>query len=586
MPTETGAAQDLEALFQSTIEAMQGPDADRAYALASELCQAAPQHFDHQQMAGLTALSANRPAEATEHFRQAVNLAEAPRFSAVAWCGLAHAHFLMEDPRRAEAGFRRALAIAHEFPPALAGLTEVLAQEGRFDEAVQAGLRARELGIKQARTETALGHAYLGQGKLDDAEAAFRRALELDPEATDPQYALGTIAKFNGRMDEAMRIYRSVLEKAPEFPGYGQLVDLKTFTPDDPDLKNMEARYAAGEQRWARRERSDLCFALAKAYDDLGETDKAVQCLEEGNRLERESIRHDPEEFERRAERIRELFTREFIERVPDGGMVGISPLFVVSLPRSGSTLLEQMLSSHSGIRGGGELGHFVRVATALSLKWGSREDFPDIDPTAAGQDLRESAREYARLTAPLRLLQPHFTDKSLQNFQYVGLIRMMLPDARIIHVRRHPLATAFGVYRQRFARGLGFSFSLEHIVRHYRAYADLMEHWRQTVPGAFIEVHHEALLAEPERELQRIFDYAGLEYEPAALAFYRTERPVRTASSAQVRRPLESRGLHRHEAYGELLAHVTEALAADIRAYEEELSKAGIDMESAKSRA
>ncbi|MGH6716911.1 MAG: sulfotransferase family protein, partial [Bradyrhizobium sp.] len=321
--------------------------------------------------------------------------------------------------------------------------------------------------------------------------------------------------------------------------------------------------------------RSDLHFALAKAWDDVGDIAQASAQLRAGNRLEREHIRYDPDENEARMRRITELFTRDFIHRYEDAGFVGIAPVFVISLPRSGSTLMEQMLASHSQVQGGGEIAHFSRVATALSLNWGARSDFPDIAADAARTDLRESGREYARLTARLRLFSPHFTDKSLVNLLYVGLIRMMLPEAKIVHMRRHPLATALGLYRRRFTRAIGYSFDLDDIVRYYRAYTRLMAHWREVAPEAFVEVFYEELVADPERELRRVLDYIGLAFEPACLEFYKLERPVRTASVIQVRRPLDQSGLARHERYRELLAPVAEGLAEEITAYERALADA-----------
>jgi len=562
-------------LRDRVVTAMQGQDAEHAHALATELVNAAPDSYDHRQMAGVTALSTNRAGEALQHFQAAVRHAPQPPFAAAAWTGIGRTQLLAEDARQAERAFRRALSLVNEFPPALAGLAEALSREGRHEEAEQAARRALELGIDEARLRVALGHALLGMEKLEEAEAEFRRAQSMEPGAAEPRFGLGALAKFRGQFEEAERVYRQVLEEVPEFPGYSQLATLKTFDRDDPEIETLERRLRELPPDAARSARSDLHFALAKAYDDAGLPEKATGHLREGNALERERLRHDPDEDEARMQRIAELFTHEFIHRYEDAGVRELRPIFVVSLPRSGSTLTEQMLASHSQVRGGGELGHFARVATALSLRWGGRDDFPDIDPTAARNDLRDAGREYSRLTASLRLIHPHFTDKSLNNFLYVGLIRMMLPDARIVHVRRHPLATALGLYRQRFARGIGYSADLDHIVRHYRAYATLMDHWRQAAPEAFVEVHYEALVAEPERELRRILDYIGLEFEPACLEYYRLDRPVRTASVAQVRQPLDRKGLARHERYGDLLAPVAEALKEEIAAYEAELADA-----------
>ena len=562
-------------LRERTLAAMRGTDAERAHALAVELCHAAPENYEYQQMAGVTGLSSGRADEAYAHFSNAIRLAAEPAYAGVAWGGAGQACLLREDAEEAESAFRRSLSLVPHFAPSLAGLAEALVRRGRHKQAEETARRARELGENGARLHVTLGQALLGQDRLDEAEEAFRAAHALDPEAPEPRFSLGTVAKVRGRLEEAQKIYREVLAAHPEYPGYGQLAELKTFTAEDEDIALMQRCLAELPDTAPPGARSDLRFALAKAWDDIGDIAQACEELRAGNRLERERIRYNPDENEARMQRIAELFSRDFIHRYEDAGFVGVSPVFVISLPRSGSTLMEQMLASHSRVQGGGEIAHFGRVATALSLRWGARADFPDIAANAARADLRESGREYARLTARLRLLAPHFTDKSLINLLYIGLIRMMLPEAKIVHMRRHPLATALGLYRQRFTRAIGYSFDLDYIVRHYRAYTRLMAHWRQAAPEAFVEVFYETLVANPERELRRVFDYIGLAFEPACLEFYKLDRPVRTASVSQVRRPLEQSGLERHERYRELLAPVAEGLAEEIAAYERALADA-----------
>lgn len=567
-------------LRQQAFEALEGTDAERAWQLASRLAASDADNYESRQLAGATALDALHPVEAITHFVAASRLAQRPDLTAAAITGIGRAHLLLEDALQAEAAFRRALSLRVEFPPALAGLAEALGQQGRHEEAEQAARRALELGVDITSVHLALTHALMGLDRLDEAEATLRRARELDPEHPAVRFAAGGLAKFRGQLDEARRIYGEVLEAFPDYPGYGQLAALKTYGAEDPELEALEQRLARlpGDGDFAAR--VDLHFALAKMYDDAGLPGKAIPHLRAGNEMETARMRYDVEAAEERMRRFARLFTRERVTRLgEEAGMRSLQPIFVVSLPRSGSTLTEQMLASHSQIRGGGELRHFTQVANALGLRWGSRSDFPDVDPDDARNDLREAAREYASLTASLRLVHPRFTDKSLSNFFYIGLIRMMLPDAHIVYVRRHPLATAFGLYRQQMGRGTGYSSDLGQIVRYYRAHAALMQHWRETVPEAFIEVQYEALVCEPERELRRIFDYLGLEFEPQCLEYYSLDRPVRTISLAQVREPLNRRGLTRHESYSELLQPVATELAEEIAAYEAELAAAGIDL-------
>lgn len=560
-------------LLQQAVAAMDSGDAERGYDLAAALCAAAPDSFQPQHIAGIAALDTNRPAQALEHFSRAVRLAPAPALSAAAWSGVGRAHLLAENFPEAEAAFRRAFSLAPNFGPAFAGLAEAVGYQGHHYEAEHAGKRALELGVDDARLHLALAHAYLGQERLDEAETEFRAALAFDQQAPEPHFGLATLAKFRGDFAAAEGTYREVLTRLPDFPGYDQLANLKTFSAGDEDLTWLERRFAELPPDAPRIVRSDLHFALAKAHDDTGDIAQAVEHLRAGNRLEGQRAAYDPEQDEERIRRITSFVTREFMERYRDAGLSGVKPIFIVSLPRSGSTLTEQMLASHPEIRGGGELGHIARIVTALGARWGARPDFPDLDEPVARQDIREAAREYAQLTAPLRLLGPHFTDKSLNNYLYIGVIRTLLPEARIVHLRRHPLATALGLYRVRFARGITYSSDLGNIARHYRAYTTIMEHWRRTVPDAFIEVQYERLIADPEGELRRILEYAGLAYDSRCLEYYKLNRPVRTASVAQVRRPLDRSGIVRHERYADLMRPVAESLADEIAAYERELA-------------
>lgn len=566
-------------LYSQALAALDSPDAERAYAVTSQLCRTEPGNDVYQRMAGIAALAAERAGEAHRHFSEAVRLAPAPTFAAAAWSGLGHAALLDDNAEKGAAAFERALSLDPDFAPALAGLGQALVTQGRHKAAEDALRRAIRMGVNDAKTQALLGNALLGRGDTAGATTALQTARSLDPGAPVARFLLGRAAKVEGRLEEAQRIFREVLDEHPDYAGYSELAALKTFTEDDENLALMRKALAELPESAPVGTRTDLLFALAKACDDIGDIPQASEHLRAANALEfKRPVRRTrarAHENEALMARIAELFTHEFIHRNEATGFAGVAPIFVVSLPRSGSTLMEQMLASHSRITGGGELAHFSEVANTLSLRWGARKDFPDIPDRVAASDLREAGREYGSLTAKLRLLTPYFTDKSLMNFQYTGLIRMMFPEAKVVHMRRHPLAVALGLYRQQFARAIDYSFDLEEIVRHYRAYAKLMAHWRAVVPEAFTEVFYEALVGDPERELRRVFDYLGLDFEPASLDFHHLERPVQTASVAQVREPLNTRGIHRHERYPELLAPVAEALAEEISDYERALAVA-----------
>lgn len=559
--------------IHQTAAAVENGEWDKAQQLAGEFVKDYPENFDAQQLAGVVAFTLGHAKAAFEHFSKATQLASNPTLAAAAWCGIGQVHLLQEtSPQHAEAAFYRALSLVNEFPQALAGLAEAFNRQSRWQEAEKIAIRAKELGVREARLETTLGYALMGQDRIDEALQAFERGLSLEPDSYELQVGIATVAVNRGDFETSERIYRDIMSKLPRFPIYERISTLKKFSNGDPDIVLMEQRLSELPDDAPSPVRSDLHFALAKAYDDIEDTKRASHHLQKGNELEKEGVVFDPERENEQAERIEQLVTKQFIQRYSGSGAADIKPIFIVSLPRSGSTLTEQMLASHSRIHGGGELGYIARLAIALGEKWINRPNYPDMAVDEVHADLREAGHEYAQQTAKFRLLQSHFTDKSLGNHRYIGLIPLLLPDAKILHLRRHPLAVALGLYRMRFASGIAYSNDLEHISHHYKAYARIMDHWRRTAPDAFIDIYYEALVENPERELRRIFDYVGLDFEPGCLEFYKLKRPVRTASVVQVRKPLDHTRLTRHERYQELLEPAANSLAEEISRYESEL--------------
>jgi tetratricopeptide (TPR) repeat protein len=569
------APDEVSRLLEGALAAFRRDDAAESWHLARQAAELLPDSYDTRNMAGTAALSAGDLEAAIAHFAAAVRLAPDPAAQAANWLGSGRARLGLGETEQALAAFHRGLSLAPNWLPLKTDAAIALQELGRYQE-VEA--LAREILTAQpdnAQAQAILGASILKQDRFEEARSLLAPLRNHPLVGLEARHHLATMRKIEGDIDGALADIRALLKEAPRFPAWAELAQLKRFSHhDDPDFQHLLARKSALDTA-PSIERIDLLFALGKAYDDLNEHEQAIACLSEANRLEGVRKPYTPEVDEARMTRIAELFQRDFIHAFPEAGLTGLHPVFVISMPRSGSTLTEQMIAAHSSVQGGGEIGHFARVATELSLRWGARADFPDLDPQIANTDLRSAARAYRDLTAKLTLLHPHFTDKSLQNFLYIGLIRMMLPDARIVHVRRHPLATALGVYRQRFAQAVRYSYRLEDFVRYYRAYAKLMAHWRATLPEAFIEVFYERLVDHPEAELRRIFAYLDLEFEPTVLDFHRLARPIHTASLVQVREPLNRAGLARHEHYRDLLAPVAEELAEEIALYENELAAA-----------
>lgn len=560
---------DTRQLLDAAYAAFERGEALPAHQLASRAVAAAPESFEAQSFAATAALSAGEPHVALDHFAAALKLAPSLQAQAACWLGSGRAWLGLDEAKRAHKAFRRGISLAPGLPPLLSGLAAALLELGRYREAEDAARKALAGNPQDGHAQVVLGAALMKQDRLAEAIGLLEWLRE-DPQAgAEARHYLAMSRMVAGDLEGALTELRSLIDENPHSAVYTQLAQSVSFASrEDPDFLRLASREREIEKIQGPA-RMDLMFALAKAYDDLEDLERAGYYLREGNALEQARRPYDPAADEALMARIAKLFTTDFVSRHSEFGIVGIQPVFVISLPRSGSTLIEQMIAAHSKVRGGGEMGHLSQIATGLSLKWGAREDFPNISSEDAASDLRQAAAQYKDRTAHLTLLHSRFTDKSLQNFLYVGLIRMLLPEAHIVHIRRHPLATAFGLYRQRFERGMRYSYDLEAIARYYRAYARLMRHWRETLPGTFIELRYEELVKDPEHQLRRVFDYLGLEFEPACLEFYRLRRPVHTASQTQVRRRLDPERLDHYKRYGELLAPVARALRDEINDYE-----------------
>lgn len=563
---------ELSEAAQQAAAALRRNDARSALAHATAACEAQPEAYENHQLAGIAALSLGENSQAREHFAQASRLAPDIYTGAASWTGLGQALLSLGEKRKAHNAFQRALSLCPDLVSAQAGLAECLRLDGQAVAALE--LVRKVLAVTPADANALVTHGMLltDRGDYAAAEQTLKEALRVKPDHGPARLGLARLARFLGREEEAGRTLHEVLDENPDFSAYLGLVQSRRFTAGDPLIARLEQRRedlksASGHMR------KDILFALAKVYDDTADYARASDCLREANRIHREEVDYDVSGDETLVRNIARFFTPEIMQRYGTSERHDIPVICIASLPRSGSTLMEQMLAAHPQINGGGELTHLREIVAHLNRHWGEHPQFPDIPPQDIRRDLRDAAERYAQATTGLRLITPWSTDKNMMNFLYIGLLRMMLPGSRIIHMRRHPLATALGLYRQLFVNGMTYSYDLDDIIRYYKAYWKLMQHWRTTLPEGFIEVFHEALVEHPEHELRRVFDHIGLEFAPACLEFYKLERAVSTASTTQVRQPLDRRGIERHTHYRELLAPVAEGLAEEIAIYETELA-------------
>ena len=317
-------------------------------------------------------------------------------------------------------------------------------------------------------------------------------------------------------------------------------------------------------------DRYHLSFALGKGYEDRGEYEQSFRFYEKGNALKRAESRYRPEQMELNTRLQIEVCTRSFFDERREVGFDSPAPIFIVGLPRAGSTLLEQILASHSRVQGTQELPDIPRMVVDMQGREPDMENprYPGVLAGLKPEELRQLGEKYVGDTRIHRTDRPYFIDKMPNNFRHLGLIHLILPNAKIIDARREPMACCFSNLKQLFANGQEFTYSIEDIGRYYRTYLELMEHWDAVLPGRILRVHHEDVVDDLEGNVRRILDFCGLEFEPGCVEFYKTERSVRTASSEQVRQPIFREGLDQWKNYEQWLGPLREVLGDAVNRY------------------
>ena len=393
--------------------------------------------------------------------------------------------------------------------------------------------------------------ACVGLGRYQSAIEVYRQLISNFPGAADLQVALGHALRGVGQPKHAISCYHAAARIKPSFgDAYWSLANLKTYRFSEDEVAKMLVQEASSATRTV--DRYHLCFALGRAYENQNRYAASWHFYERGNALKRSEIRYVPEIIETNTRKQIEVCTDAFFARRSGWGAANQDPIFVVGLPRSGSTLIEQILASHSRVDGTHELPEVPRVVRGLSeprsdpYKW----RYPEVLAYCESHEFRALGERYIGDTRAYRGNKPFFIDKMPNNFQHIGLIHLMLPQAKIIEVRREPMACCFSNLKQLFASGQEFSYSMEDIARYYRTYIDLMRHWNAVLPGRLLKVCYEDLVEDLEQNVRRILQFCHLPFEPACLDFYKTDRSVATASSEQVRRPIFREGLFQWRNY------------------------------------
>ncbi len=479
--------------------------------------------------------------KASEHIIREILHDDASHVAAL--CGLAALSVAADKGNDAERLLRHALKQSAHHPLIWRGLGQALAALGRLEEADTAARHLVEIDPQNPQSWITIASVSTRLLRNEQALEAYERAAQLQPKEVRLQMSIGHVYKTLGRRDDSEAAYKAALALDPEIAdAYWSLADLKNYSFDDDEIGAMQRLLESG--RLDRSNMAQLHFALGKAFEQRAQYADAFASYARGNALRRLDAPFDIDHFERRSARIRSFFDAAFFARLAGSGDPDPAPIFIVGLPRSGSTLVEQILASHSAVEGTMELPNIINITHQFDDMVASRDGYPESVGSAPPGLLTALGARYLQETAPLRTGKEHFTDKLPNNFSHVGLIHAMLPRATIIDARRHPMDCCFSTFKQHFAEGQTFSYALDDLGRYYRCYLSLMDHWDAVLPGKVLHLQYEDLVRDPEANIRRLLDHCRLPFEAACLNFHETRRSVRTASAEQVRQPIYTAGV------------------------------------------
>jgi tetratricopeptide (TPR) repeat protein len=470
----------------------------------------------------------------------------------------------------AEALLARCLELAPGFTAARQNYALVLHRQNKTLEALAEVDRLLAVDPRNPGSRNLKAVALSRIGEYEQSLRVYREVLAEYPKQAKVWMSYGHALKTAGQRQESIDAYRASIALAPNLgEAYWSLANLKTFRFDGADVAAMRAQLERGDL--SVDDRFHFHFALGKALEDTRDYATSFVHYAEANRLRRSVVHYDPDRTSAIVRRSRALFTAGFFADRAGAGAPDVDPIFVIGLPRAGSTLVEQILASHSLVEGTMELPDVTAIVQGLndSRAHDTASRYPEVVRSLGRDELRALGARYLRQTRIQRKTSaPYFIDKMPNNWAHVGLIHLMLPNAKIIDARRHPLSCCFSGFKQHFARGQHFSYGLEDIGRYYRDYVELMAHFDQVLPGRIHRVIYERMVEDTETEVRRLLEYCGLPFEDGCLRFYENERAVRTASSEQVRQPIFRDSVEQWRNYEPWLGPLKLALGPVLEAY------------------
>jgi len=469
-----------------------------------------------------------------------------------------------EDGRQiiAEGLLKRIIQISPGNSRPYAELGRFFGQQDRYPEAVDALRKAIELDSSVLGSHQLLADYLSILGRSADALQSYDAALQINPDYALALVGRGHMLKILGRWDDAIAAYEAAIDINPNFgDAWWSLASLKRYRFSPEQIKQMHAGLDSPSGNVDSE--IGLHFALARSFENDNDFDSAWQHYENGNSRKRETIKYDPVRTEVTHDAVIDFFDRKLFESRKPPDLDSPSPIFIVGMPRAGSTLLEQILASHSQVEGAAELPYIGLLSRALGGKHSGEKLYPDVLADMTDEQIASIGKAYlyySEGSRPHKL--PRFTDKMPSNFSYVGLIRLALPNAKIIDSRRHPLGACIANYRQLYAKGKNHAYDLNECAEYFLDYDRVMNHWDEVLPGFVLRVQYEDVIGDVETQVRRLLDFCELPWEDECLKFYETERPVNTASMEQVREPIYSDAVSYWKNYEAHLDEIKEILA------------------------
>jgi tetratricopeptide (TPR) repeat protein len=445
----------------------------------------------------------------------------------------------------------------------------ILHKRQKFEQALKQATILRNMYPGNREFDQMYANENVAVGNFDTALEIYDQVIKAQPGSERTYLFRGHALKTVGRVEEGIDSYRAAYRARKDFgDAYWSLANLKTYRFDEDEISQMRSQVEKAETGVV--DRFHLCFALGKAYEDQGEFAESFAYYERGNQLRKEGLRYDPDRLEAAMQRQAETCTEALFESKAGMGGQYKDPIFVVGLPRAGSTLLEQILASHSQIDGTMELPNIIALVHRLNGRRLVTEEakYPKILSDLSAEQLQRFADAYIEGTAFRRKGAPYFVDKMPNNFMHIGLIHLMFPNAKVIDARRHPMACCFSGFKQLFADGQEFTYGTEEVARYYKSYVKLMSHWDKVLPDKVLRVHYEHVVRDTDSEVRRILDFLDLPFEDSCLNFHQTDRSIRTPSSEQVRQPIYTGALEHWRNFEPYLDVLKTELATEIENY------------------